>query len=245
MPDRDVVLILGGTAEAKALAAALAATFGERLRVISSLAGVTLPHSRPTGETRIGSFNGIEGLAAYLRDQRVDAVIDATHPFAATMSRHARLACAATGVRRLTLHRPPWRRDPADRWTEAADMAEAARILPGLGRRAFLTIGTKHLSAFSGVAGMWFLVRLLATPTGPLPLADHSVTIGGDDADLMVRHAIDVLVTKASGGPATEGKILAARKLALPVVMIRRPPPEPGDAVDTVADAVRWLAGSG
>ncbi|MEO5375604.1 MAG: cobalt-precorrin-6A reductase [Alphaproteobacteria bacterium] len=247
MPDRDgrpAVLILGGTTEGLALAEAMTRAFGERLRLVSSLAGVTRPLRLPPGEVRSGPFGGVDGLVAYLRDEAIDAVIDATHPFAATMSRHARLASEAMGIRRLVLARPMWRQDPADRWTLVADMAEAARRLPILGRRAFLTVGARDLQAFAGMEEAWFLVRLPTAPPDPVPLVHYAVVVGGggEDEALMAEHRIDVLVTRASGGRATEAKIGAARRLGLPVLMLRRPPPEPGATVDTIAAALAWFA---
>lgn len=236
-PKAPTLLILGGTGEAVRLAEALAG----RLRVVSSLAGVTVNPRLPPGEVRIGPFGGAAGLAAYLRAEGVAAVIDATHPFAAGIARNARLACEAAGVARLKLVRPPWRPQAGDRWIEAADAAAAARLLPSLGSRAFLTIGGKGLAAFAGVAGVWFLVRLPQAPAVPPPLPECHVVTAGDDRDLMSRHAIDVLVTKASGGPATAGKIDAARSLGLPVLMLRRPRPEPGETAGSVAQALAWV----
>lgn len=241
-PDRPpAILILGGTGEAFALAALAVQRFGSSVRVISSLAGLTAAR-RPAGEVRIGPFGGAEGLAAYLRAENVCGVIDATHPFATAISANALTACAMANVPRLTLLRPMWEEHPDDRWTLAADMDDAARLLPGLGRRAFLTVGSKGLTAFSGLAGTWFLVRLLAPPAAPLPLPHHEVVIGGDDRALIARHHIDVLVTKASGGPATEQKIVAARETGVRVLMIQRPAPTPSPTVPTVQEALEAMS---
>lgn len=234
------ILILGGTAEAAALARALAGR-----DVITALAGRTAARPDVPGRVRVGGFGGADGLAAFLRDEGITAVIDATHPFAARISDHAARACTLTGRPRLRLARPEWPRQPGDRWIAADSMADAAARLPGLGRRAFLTVGIQEVAAFAGLTGLWFLVRLIAAQ--PLPLADYTVVTGrgpfGEAAELALlrAHAIDVLVTKASGGPATHGKIAAARALGLPVLMVRRPPPPPGAAVGTVAEAVAWL----
>lgn len=237
------VLILGGTAEAAALARAAA----ERpaFEIITSLAGRAGIPDVP-GRVRIGGFGGAAGLERFLRDAAIDRVIDATHPFAARISAHAEQACTAAGIPRLVLTRPEWPRTADDRWTLVDDMAEAAAWLPELGRRAFLTVGAGEVAGFAAVRGVWFLVRLLKD--GPPPLVDCQVVndrppfTATAERTLMRQHAIDLLVTKASGGTATLGKIIAARQLGLPVLMIRRPPPPLGDAVDTVAAAAAWLA---
>jgi precorrin-6A/cobalt-precorrin-6A reductase len=147
-------------------------------------------------------------------------------------------------VPRLRLLRPPWRRQAGDRWLEVADLAEAARRLPGLGRRAFITVGQRELGAFAGLEGVWLLVRTIEPPADPPP--GHWLQARGPftleaELELLRAHAIDVLVTKASGGEATHAKLVAARTLGLPVLMVRRPPPPPGPVVATVADALDWL----
>jgi precorrin-6A/cobalt-precorrin-6A reductase len=242
------LLILGGTAEAAALARAAIARFCDELVVTTSLAGRTERPGPLPGQVRIGGFGGPTGLAAYLEEHGVDRVIDATHPFAARISTAAREACEAVAVPRLILRRPPWQRHPLDRWIEVEGMEAAAGIVARIGRRAFLTIGAGEIAAFSAVTGVRFLVRLAAPPRRPLPLRFCEVIVGrgpfalADERHLIARHAINVLVCKASGGTATEAKLVAAREFSLPVVMVRRPPPEPGEAVETVAAALDWLA---
>jgi len=199
---------------------------------------------------RIGGFGGAAGLAAYLAEQRIDRVIDATHPFAAEISAHARLACDRAGVPRLILARPAWRRHALDRWIEVANIAAAAALVGRLGRRAWLTVGTQAIPAFAAVANVRFLVRLVDPPPAPLPLRFHEVVLGrgpfslAEERHLLQRHGIEVVVCKASGGAATEAKLVAARELSLPVIMVRRPPPEPGASVETVDAALDWLAGT-
>jgi len=242
------LLILGGTAEAAALAREAAERFGAQLEVITSLAGRTARPAMPRGAVRIGGFGGADGLAAYLAEQRIDLLIDATHPFARTISAHARVAADAAGVERLVLWRPGWPRHPLDRWIEVEDMAGAAAALPQAGRRALVTVGTGEIAAFAGLPRVWMLVRLFEAPAEPLPLASHELLVDkgpfslAGERRLLETRGIDVLVSKASGGPATLPKIEAARALSLPVVMVRRPPPEPGDRVDQVAAAVDWIA---
>ncbi|HJU17368.1 MAG TPA: cobalt-precorrin-6A reductase, partial [Stellaceae bacterium] len=227
---------------------AVASRFGEAWRVTTSLAGRTERPGPIPGQVRIGGFGGAAGLAAYLGDERVDRLIDATHPFAARISAAARLACITAGVPRLLLLRPPWRRHPLDRWIEVDGMTAAAATVARLARRAWLTVGSGEVACFAGATGVRFLVRLIAPPRQRLPLRFYELVLGrgpftlSGERHLIERHAIDVLVTKASGGGATEAKILAARELALPVVMVRRPPSEPGETVDTVEAALDWLA---
>lgn len=244
VPTRHV-LVLGGTAEARQLAATLAGD--PALRVTSSLAGRVERPRLPAGEVRTGGFGGAEGLSRWLREQRVDAVIDATHPFAGTMSFHAAAAAAAVHVPLLALRRPGWVAGEGDHWHPAGSLDEAAAILPGLGRNVFLTTGRLGLAAFAGLAGLWFLVRTVDPPRPPLPpraefLLDRGPFTLAGEAELLRRHRIDVLVTKDSGGRATSAKLTAARDAGLPVVVVRRPPTPPGVPVaGTPADAVAWL----
>jgi precorrin-6A/cobalt-precorrin-6A reductase len=242
------LLILGGTGEAASLARAALARFGTTLGVTTSLAGRTRRPAPLAGRVRVGGFGGPAGLAAYLAEHKVDRLIDASHPFAARISASARLACEIARVPRLMLLRPPWRRHPLDRWIEVDGMADAAQIVGHFGRRAFLTVGASEIACFAAVAGVRFLVRFVDPPRAPLPLPCCEVVVGrgpftlAEERRRLEDHAIDVLVAKASGGAATEAKLAAARELGLPVIMVRRPPPEPGDAVETVSAALDWLA---
>jgi precorrin-6A/cobalt-precorrin-6A reductase len=242
------LLILGGTAEAAALAHAALARFGDAIDVTTSLAGRTERPNPLPGRLRIGGFGGPAGLAAYLTEHEFERLIDATHPFSAQISTAARLACEETDVPRLMLLRPPWRRHPRDRWIEVDDMAAAAAIVGRVGRRAFLTVGAGEIACFAAVEEVRFFVRLVDPPRRPLPLRCCRVIVGrgpfslADERRRLEDHAVDVLVCKASGGAATKAKIVAARELGVPVIMVQRPPREPGEAVETVAAALEWLA---
>ena len=242
--DRAKVLILGGTAEAAALAQRL--DTDPRMSVTTSLAGRTRDPAPLAGEVRIGGFGGPEGLGAYLRRHGTRLLIDATHPFAEQITQHAAEACEATGVARLRLVRPPWERREGDDWREAADLPAAVGLVATLGRRVFLTIGRQELSAFAGLTGHHFLVRTIDPPEAPSPLRDCQVVLGrgpfaeDDEAALLQRHRIDLLVAKNSGGLATYGKIAAARRLGLPVVMIERPVEPPSKSVATLGAALIW-----
>jgi precorrin-6A/cobalt-precorrin-6A reductase len=243
------LLILGGTGEASALARAVPVRFGDAVEATTALAGRTERPGPIPGQVRIGGFGGAKGLAAYLADHRIDCVIDATHPFATEISASARVACDAMRVPRLILQRPPWRRHPLDRWIEV-DSAESAAVIVGrVGRRAWLTVGAGSIAQFAPADGVRFVVRLVDPPRERLPLKFYEIVIGrgpftlAEERHLVARHAIDVLVCKASGGAATEAKLIAARELSLPVIMIRRPPGEEGPAVETIDAALDWLDG--
>ncbi len=245
--NRKSVLILGGTAEASALARAIPPRFGDAWFVTTSLAGRTASPGPVVGCVRRGGFGGSAGLLRYLAENRVDCVIDATHPFAARISAAARVACERARVPRLLLLRSSWRRDPRDRWIEVDDMASAALLVGRLSRRAFLTVGAKEAAAFAPARHVHFLLRLIEPPRQPLPFASCEIVLGrgpftlAGERRLIERYRLDLLVSKASGGSATEAKILAAREEGLPVVMIRRPPPEPGPTVETIEEALLWL----
>ncbi len=241
-----MILVLGGTAEARELAGALDES-GER--VVTSLAGRVAKPRLPAGEVRIGGFGGAAGLRAWLREHDVRAVIDATHPFAEQISASAVTACAQLGMPLVRLERPGWSERPGDRWTWVEDLDGAAAILPGLGARAFLTTGRQGLGVFAATP-VWCLIRCVDPPEPPLP-AHHEVildrgpyTLAGEGR-LFDQHGIDVLVTKDSGGELTVAKLDAARDRGLPVVVVRRPGHPGAEVVATVAAALGWLAHAG
>ncbi|MFJ4713020.1 cobalt-precorrin-6A reductase [Streptomyces sp. NPDC088785] len=240
------VLVLGGTTEARRLAGVLAGVPDGRLRVTSSLAGRVAAPRLPVGEVRVGGFGGVDGLVRWVRTHGVDAVVDATHPFAERISLNAARAAAVTGVPLLALRRPGWSARDGDDWREAGSLAEAARAVAGY-ERVFLTTGRQGLAAFADVTGAHFLVRAVDPPEPPFPprmdvLLDRGpFTLDGERA-ILARHRIDVLVTKDSGGAATAPKLTAAREAGVPVVVVRRPPaPEGVPAAATVAEAAAWV----
>ncbi|MFF7410433.1 cobalt-precorrin-6A reductase [Streptomyces lydicus] len=239
------VLILGGTTEARRLAATLAAE--PALRVTSSLAGRVAAPRLPAGEVRIGGFGGPDGLARWLREHAVDALIDATHPFAGTISFHAARAAATAHVPLLALRRPGWVPGPGDTWHQVTSLDEAAAALPALGSRVFLTTGRMGLAHFAHLTDLWFLVRSVDAPEPPHPprmevLLDRGPFTPEGERALLATHRIDVLVTKDSGAAATAPKLAAAREAGIPVVVVRRPPTPEGipEAADP-AGATEWL----
>lgn len=246
------VLILGGTREARDLAAALVDEPG--MTVTTSLAGRVRDPALPAGETVIGGFGGVAGLRAFLRDRAVDVVVDATHPFATAMSAHAVTAClgpapdgepaagagesdanegGARGVALLRLARPGWTRRPGDIWHRVGDIdaaAARARQLCPPGGAVFVTTGRRQLAPYATDPDRHYVVRAVDPPTGPLPprhtvLLDRGPYTVEGETRLLRDHEIRVVVTKDSGGALTVAKLDAARVLGLPVVMVDRPVP--------------------
>ncbi len=237
------LLILGGTGEARELAGVLAGVPG--LTVTSSLAGRVGDLRLPAGDVRIGGFGGAAGLASWLRGSGVDAVVDATHPFASRITAAAVSACGEAGVPLLVLRRPSWEPVSGDRWIGVDSLAEAASALPA--DRVFLTIGRQGVGVFAGLSH-WFLIRSVEPAGPPLPARYDTVldrgpfTVAGE-IELMRRHAVGVVVTKNSGGAMAAAKLTAAHELGLPVVVVRRPPlpSSAGPVVSTVAEAAGWV----
>jgi precorrin-6A/cobalt-precorrin-6A reductase len=234
------VLLLGGTGEARALAKAL----HPQVDIISSLAGRVPDPALPVGRTRIGGFGGITGLKDWLQENNIDAVVDATHPFAAAITASAVAATAQVGVPLLLVRRPGWTAGPGDDWRRVPSLAAAAAQLPA--QRVLLTVGRTGLAPFAADRRRWFLIRSVQAPEPPLPprarlvLARGPFTVPSELA-LMGEHGIDVVVTKDSGGELTSAKLTAARRLGLPVVMVDRPAVPDAPAVATVTEALAWL----
>ena len=230
--------------EARALANSLVA---KGHAVITSLAGRTTEPRRPLGEMRVGGFGGAAGLGEYLRTGRIEAVIDATHPYAAAISAHAVEACAAAGRPLLRFERAPWQPQKGDRWIIVDTLAAAAKVAPELGRRAFLTIGVKEIDSLRDIDNVWFLVRLVERPPEPISLSHYELMLArgpfetADERALMQQHGIDLVIAKNSGGDSTYGKIAAARALGLPVLMLRRPVLPPAKTAGAIADAIAWV----
>lgn len=238
------LLILGGTSDAAALAAEVAAL--PRLDVITSLAGRTRVPADLAGAVRVGGFGGSDALAAWLRSERIDMLVDATHPYAATISANAARACEIAAVPRLMLERPAWTRRPGDRWVPADSTAHAASRLPA-GARVLLTIGRQEVPAFATRPDCRFVVRLIDPPDAAPPLPGAELVFGrgpftlDDERALLRTRSIDCLVTKNSGGTPTYPKIQAAREAGLPVVMIERPPLPNGARVGDVLSVLGWI----
>jgi precorrin-6A/cobalt-precorrin-6A reductase len=239
------ILILGGTGEARQLAGELAGKAS--FKVTLSLAGRTAQPAAQPVQIRIRGFGGVDGLVDYLVAHRVDVLVDATHPYAATMSAHAAEAAARTKVPILALRRPPWKANAADRWIEADNVDDAVRALGAAPQRVFLTIGRQEVHPFEAAPQHRYLIRSVDPIQPPLdvPHATYIVARGpfndADERATMIEYGIDRIVAKNSGGSATYSKIAAARALGITVVMLRRPTLPAVPSVETVQDAAAWL----
>jgi precorrin-6A/cobalt-precorrin-6A reductase len=242
---RKRILILGGTTEARELGRELAAR--DDLEVTLSLAGRTASPLAQSVPVRCGGFGGIAGLAKYIGDREISALIDATHPYAATMSAHAFRAASQTNTPMVALCRPPWRIVAGDRWMEVQDANEAVRELGSKPRNVFLAVGRQELAPFASAPQHHYLIRSVDPVDPPLavPNARYILARGPFEEDkertLLLAHAIDVVVAKNSGGRATYGKIAAARMLGIPVILMQRPAAAAAPHVATVDEAIAWL----
>ncbi len=239
------ILILGGTAEARALAEALAAR--PHFAVTVSLAGRTLEPLPQAAPVRSGGFGGAEGLERYLADERVDVLIDATHPYAAAISANAARAAESAGVRLLALRRPPWRKVAGDDWVEVESVERAVAALGQAPKRVFLALGRNELQSFAAAPQHFYLIRSVDPVDPPLavPHATYITARGpfseSEDRALLARNNIEAIVAKNSGGKASYGKIEAARALHLPVVMLKRPALPEVASVATVSEVLTFL----
>ncbi|MEM6355847.1 MAG: cobalt-precorrin-6A reductase [Pseudomonadota bacterium] len=242
------LLILGGTAEASALAEGVAA---RGWRAVLSYAGRTAePKAQPV-PIRIGGFGGVAGLARYLADEEITHLIDATHSFAAEISANAAAAAAETGVPLAALERPPWAPEAGDRWVEVGSMAGAVDALEGSARNVFLAIGRQEVAAFAAQPQHRYLLRFVDAPSAPPPLPRHEVVVArgpfdveGDRA-LMASRGIDIVVAKNAGGEGARAKLTAARALGLPVVMVARPVLPDRTVFERSEAVIDWVAHAG
>lgn len=240
------LLVLGGTAEAGALARALAGD--GTVAPVVSLAGRTESPVLPPVPHRVGGFGGASGLAHYLAEHRVQAVVDATHPFASRIAVNAVEACSIADVPLAILTRPPWTARPGDRWTGVASLQAAARALGTAPRRVFLTTGRLGLATFKTAARHRYLIRTIDPPDPADLPPDHALVSGRGpfaieaELALMRRERIDVLVTKNSGGRAGSAKLEAARELGLPVILVERPTWTAGPRFTALPDVLAWIA---
>jgi precorrin-6A/cobalt-precorrin-6A reductase len=239
------LLILGGTTEASGLARRIAGR--PDLDPVLSFAGRTRSPALPPVPFRVGGFGGVDGLKAYLIENKINAVIDATHPFAAQMSRNAATTCRDLAMPLAVLTRPAWRWRNGDRWTRVADIDAAVRALGEFPRRVFLTIGGLQLAGFARAPQHHYIVRSIDHPETIGSLPSHRLILARgpfrveDEIALMRDGHIEVLVTKNSGGAATGAKIDAARVLGIDVIMVERPPPEAVPSFNAVEDVLAWI----
>jgi precorrin-6A/cobalt-precorrin-6A reductase len=239
------LLILGGTGDAVKLASLAMSIPG--LEVITSLAGRTISPKALLGEVRVGGFGGESGLVEYLQVENIDLLIDATHPFAARISWNAAGAVARVGIPRLMLIRPAWERLPQDNWIEVESVEVAVMAIPATVERIFLTIGRQQLATFAGLTDKWCLMRSIDPPDPSILLPPGELLLDRgpfsleQELQLLRDYWIDAIVSKNSGGAATYAKIIAARELGLPVIMVQRQIVPDGDVVGDVSGAIEWL----
>jgi precorrin-6A/cobalt-precorrin-6A reductase len=236
-------LILGGTADASLLAAEVARA---RIDAVYSYGGRTRAPADQPLPTRIGGFGGVSGLADYIRRERITHAIDATHPFAAEMSRHAVQACAQTGTPLIALERAPWTKAPGDTWIEVADVTAALAALPETPAKMFLAIGRQHIAPFASKPQHTYTLRFVDPPEAPLPFAADVIVSRGPftfdgELEMMRTRGIAWIVARNSGGDGARAKIDAARMLGLPVIMIARPKLPERLRVESVAEIMQWL----
>lgn len=236
-------LILGGTADAGLLAAAIARA---GIDAVYSYGGRTRAPADQPLPTRIGGFGGVSGLADYIRSEGITHVIDATHPFAAEMSRHAIEACAETGTPLIALERAPWTRAPDDNWIEVADVNTAVAALPEGPTKVFLAIGRQHIALFAMRPQHAYTLRFVDPPEAPLPFAADVIVSRGPftldgELEMMRARGIAWIVARNSGGDGARAKIDAARMLGLPVIMISRPNLPERLRVESVDEVMQWL----
>ena len=240
------LLILGGTSEASALARRIADE--PDVAAILSLAGMTAEPAPTPVTRRIGGFGGAEGLAAFVAREHIDAVVDATHPFASRISANAVAASRATGTPLVVFSRPPWTREPDDRWIEIAAMDDAVTALGTQRRTVFLTQGRLQLAAFAQAPQHRYIVRAIDRPAEVDALPDHKLILArgpfslADELALMKHEGVEMLVTKNSGGRATYAKIEAARALEIEVVIVGRPPAPEAETHHDLDAVLAWIA---
>ena len=236
------ILVLAGTSEGKEIATSLAAL---GVRAVASLAGATRAAKLLDLPTRVGGFGGEEGFVAYLKEAKIKAVIDATHPFASRITDRTARVCAALGMPYLQVLRPAWVPQAGDNWTEIAREEDAAAIIP-MGSTVFLGTGRQTLDRFAGLEGRRVICRQIDPPTAPFPFEGGEFLIGrppfpvAREKALFEALGIDWIVVKNAGGSASATKLTAARDLGIPVLMIARPPMPDAPRVETVAAAVDW-----
>lgn len=247
MISRKTIVILGGTTEARQLADALVDTYPDTLRVITSLAGRTKNPRLPKGEVRTGGFGGADGLAAYLRAVKADLLVDATHPYAAQISKHAATAATISSVPRLMLDRQAWQPVSGDRWIRVPDINHAVQEISRKSDACLITTGINDLAAFASIITTKLFVRLIDSPEKPLPVADVEVVIGkppykkDEEITLLKLLGIDLLVSKNAGGDGTYAKLEAARALGIEVIMIDRPAVPEGTILGSVPETVAHI----
>jgi len=237
------VLVLCGTGDAIELVAKLSKI--PHIETIASLAGRTSQPASLIGKVRTGGFGGVDGLATYLQTQQIDYLIDATHPFAIQMSDHAAAATKAVGIPSVMLVRPAWKKVTGDRWIEVESVEAAVQAIPVTAKRIFLTVGRQQLEPFTTLKEPWYLIRSIESSDVVIPNSKIVLDRGPfnleQERQLLSEYRIDLIVSKNSGGAATYAKVVAARELDIPIVMVQRPVMPNVEQVESVDRSIGWL----
>jgi precorrin-6A/cobalt-precorrin-6A reductase len=198
------------------------------------------------GQVRIGGFGGANGLATYLQENAIDILIDATHPCAGQITHNGAIAAQLVNIPHLMLVRPSWQRLASDNWIEVESVEAAAQSIPDSVQRVFITSGRQQLEPFLERSHIWYLIRSIDPPDLQLPnskvLLDRGPFSLSQELKLLRDFQIEAIVSKNSGGDATYAKILAARELQIPIVMVQRPAIPEGEKVANIQDAIAWLS---
>lgn len=234
------ILLLGGVTEALAIARTLGPQH------VYSLAGVGRVPTDLTCEVRVGGYGGAEGLARYIRDEGIDLLLDATHPYAAQISQNAALAAAASGIPCWALRRPAWVAQTGDDWREVAHWSELVEALASFQRPLF-TLGREPLEHLHEIPPeqFWTLRALDAYPGTARcdVIGARGPFLIDDERKLFAQRRIDVLISKNSGSSATEPKLQVARERGVPVLILKRPTLAQVDReFRTVEDVLEGLA---
>ncbi|HHK74588.1 MAG TPA: cobalt-precorrin-6A reductase [Rhizobiales bacterium] len=239
------ILILGGSSEGFQLARQLEDS--EKFEPLTSFAGVTKTRRPVAGASRVGGFGGAEGLRDFIQKENIAALLDATHPFASIMKHNAQSAAQMANIPCLHVLRPEWRPREGEEWITVRDMDEAARAIPQGASPTFLTVGRTELAPFARRRDIVFLARVIDAPQNTADFAHLELVLARGPFDVKTDMAlfksrkIACLVSKNSGGESAASKLVCARRLGIPVVMVNRPAPPEGEIAETPAQAVNWL----
>ena len=247
MSKQPKILILAGTPEARRLIHKLQDRM-PHVDLLASLAGAVQDLPDLGVGFRVGGFGGIDGLSAFLKQEQISCLVDATHPFAQTISAHAAAAAPQAGIPLLRLERPAWEPQPEDKWIEALSLEDAARLLPE-GARPLIAVGRKEIGRFVHRTDLTALVRMIEPPATEFPMGwklilERPSADATEEGKLLRHHGISHVVSKNSGGSQSYAKIAAASSLGLPVIMVRRPELAPARtfaSVETILEAMAQL----
>lgn len=238
------ILILGGTSEARDLSILVRK---ENIKAVISYAGVVKKIAKQPLPKRTGGFGGADGLAEYIINEKITHLIDATHPFANTISENAILAAKKTGVLFTTLERDPWEPEAGDHWTTVKTIESAINLLNGPPERVFLAIGRQEIKGFFRNRHHFYLLRMIEDTPINFEIPDFEVIHDKGpfkyeaDKQILLKYNITKIISKNSGGSGSRAKIEAARDLNIPVIMIERPSVSPRSIFNNPDEVLKWI----